>query len=299
MAALHLDVSFPLFHGGSTAAVTDRLRLRLLHLGGTLVDEGWGSADFAAPYWRAYLNLDDGIEVRARGGPAIQLRAGHLYIIPAWLSWAGRCRGRVRHLNASIELPNLPRDRVTARCNRVLHLGGPGAALPDDWLRLGIELAGADQPGAARIARGYALAYEAIAAAFVQLGKDGDAMLAAPGEALLADTVAWIERNLSDHLAADRLAKVAGCSRAELVRRFRSAYGTSPARWIRQRRIAVAADALRCTDDGIDEIARRCGFSDRSRFSKVFASMFGRGPAAWRKQERARYGQVMGGAPKP
>lgn len=286
MAALHPDVSFPLFGGGSTAAVTDRLRLRLLHVGGTLVDDGWSRADFCAPYWRAYLNLDDGMSVTAPGAREIALRAGHLYVLPAWLPWAGRCRGRVRHFNASFELPSLPRERVAARCSRGYHLGGPGQALADDWLRLGLELAVVGHPTAVHTARAYTLAYGALTAVFAQLGPAGDGLLAAPGETRLEDVIAWIERSLGTEVRVADLAQVAGCSRAELVRRFRAVYGTSPARWVRQRRIAVAADLLRCTDEPVEAVAERCGFNDRSRFSKAFTALLGRGPGAWRRSER-------------
>ncbi len=286
MAALRPDLSFPLFGGGSTAAVTDRLRLRLLHLGGTLIDDAWSNSDYTAPYWRAYLNLDDGVEVRCRNGSPLNLRAGHLYVLPAWLAWTGRCRGRVRHLNASFILPNLTRERVVERCTRVLHLGGPGAALPDAWLELGAALTSVDQPSTLHVARGYALVYEALAAAFVQLGTAADHLLTAPGEALLADVISMIERNLADHLPVARLATVAGCSQAELVRRFHAAYGTSPARWVRQRRVTVAADLLRCTADDVETIARQCGFTDRSVFSKAFSALLGCSPATWRRRER-------------
>jgi AraC-like DNA-binding protein len=279
------DVSFPLFGGGSTAAVTDRLRLRLLSLSGTTIDHRWGSSDFAAPYWRIYLNLDDGAEAR-QGGRAIPFQAGHLYVIPAWLSWAGRCHGRVRHLNASIDLPTLPRERVVAGCDRVLHLGGPGAQLVDGWLALGAELAARELADAAQVARGYALAYAALAAAFTALGARADALLGEPAEDPLIAVTAFIEHHLSTPLPLAGLARVARCSPAELVRRFRTHRGTSPARWVRQRRVAAAADLLRCTALGLDEIAERCGFSDRSRLNRCFTALVGSGPAAWRRRER-------------
>ena len=283
MSVLHPDVSFPLFNGGSTAAITDRLRLRLLHLGGTTIDESWGLPDFSTPTWRAYVNLDDGVVVRWPGSRDLPLQAGHLYVLPAWLRWSGRCTGRVRHLHATFDLPNLPKERVIAVCDRVLHLGGPGTPLADAWLELGRQLMGISQPAAIHLARGYALTYEVLFAVFTQLGRAADGLISAPGEALLADTVAWIECNLEQPMSVAELAVRAHCSRAELVRRFRTAYGTSPARWIRQRRVAVAADRLRWTTDRVEDIALRCGFNDRNRFSKVFSELMGCAPATWRR----------------
>jgi AraC-like DNA-binding protein len=285
MAILQPDVSFPL-RGGSTAAVTDRLRLRLLHLGGTTIDARWGHADFTAPYWRIYLNFDDGVEVRVPRGTFQPLKAGHLYLLPAWLAWSGRCQGAVRHLNASLELPNLPRERVAAVCTQVLHLANASSPLAAAWLRLGAELTQTTHPSALQVARGYALAYDALAAGLAQLGPAADGLVAAPGEALLADVVAWIERNLATPLPVAAVSRAAGCSRAELVRRFQAAYGTSPARWVRQRRVTVAADLLRCTNDPIEAIAAQVGFTDRSRFSKAFTALIGLAPARWRRRER-------------
>lgn len=286
MAELHPDVSFPLFGGGSTVAVTDYLRLRLLHIGGTTVDKDWDRIDNQVPYWRIYLNFDDGITTHLPNQRELPLRAGHLYVIPAWLPWGGRCRGRVRHLNASLELPSLPREQVVQHCTRIFHLGGPGISQVDAWLRLGCELAKAERVSALHTAHGYALAYEAIASVFTQIGPVADGMFVAPGETRLEEVMTWIERNLSGTIQVSDLAAVAGCSRAELVRRFHSLYGTSPARWVRQRRIAVAADMLRCTDGPIELIAERCGFNDRSRFTKAFTAVMACGPGAWRRAER-------------
>ncbi|MBN8523828.1 MAG: helix-turn-helix transcriptional regulator [Planctomycetes bacterium] len=288
MPKLLPDVSFPIFRGGATAALTDRLRLRLLSLSGTTIDDGWSCLDFTAPYWRIYLNLDEGVETTCRGRVNI-LRAGHLYVIPAWLCWSGRCRGRVRHLNASVDLMNFPRDRVSVVASEVYHLGGPGQPLSDAWMRLGRELSLTTVPGAAQVARGYALAYEAISDALSQV-RDANTLISVPDEALLADVIAIIERDLSRPLPVTALARIAGCSSAELARRFRTVLGTSPARWVRQRRIAVAADLLRCTTDRIEAIALRCGFSDRSRFSKTFRSSLGCGPATWRRRSRGEWG---------
>jgi len=278
------DVAFPLYGGGSTAAVTDQLRLRLLHFGGTTIDERWGGHDFTAPHWRVYLNLDAGAAGCCAAGDALFL-AGHLYVIPAWLPWSGRCRGRVRHINGLLDLPSLPRDRVARACTRILRLAGPGQPLAEGWLALGVALMAADGPSAIQTARGYALAYEAVAAAFVQLGRAADALLAPPGDQRLADVLAWTERHLAQPLSVASLAHTAGCSQAELARRFQAGLGTAPGRWLRERRLAKAADLLRSTTRDLEDIACACGYRERSRFSKAFAALMGCGPATWRRRQ--------------
>lgn len=285
MATLLPHVSFPLFGRAATAAATDRLRLRLLSLSGTTIDRRWGSADFTAPWWRVYCNLDEGASGSVRGAETPFL-PGHLYVIPAWLAWAGRCRAPVRHLNASLELPTLPRERVAAACDRIVHLGGPGQALPDAWLALGAELAGTERASLAQVARAYALGYQAIAGALAALGDRADGLLGGPADDPLDALTSFIDHHLAGPLPLAGLARQAGCSPAELVRRFRRHRGTSPARWVRQRRVAAAADLLRSTGFDLEAVAERCGFSDRSRLSRCFSALMGCSPAAWRRRER-------------
>ena len=139
MPSIHPDVSFPLI-GSSTAAVGDCLRLRLLHLGGTLIESRWGGHDYIGPLWRVYLNLDDGAWAEVRG-VKIPFRAGRLYVIPAWLHWIGGCRGRVRHLNALFDLPTVSSDTVSTTATNIFDVGGPSSLLAQRWLELGLALA--------------------------------------------------------------------------------------------------------------------------------------------------------------
>jgi AraC-like DNA-binding protein len=281
MAVLLPDVSFPLL-GGSTAALRDQLRLRLLHLGGVTIDERWNGRDMRSPLWRIYVDLDDGAAV-TWAGRTLPLRAGAVYVVPAWLRWSASCRGRVRHGNALLDLPALGRERVERHCDRVLPAAGPGSSLAAGWLRLLKDLAAGTAHGPELHARGHALAYEALAAAFAGLGGDAAALLPPGGRG--SDLVALIDQRIADHLPVAALCRALGISPAELGRRCQRDLGTSPARLVRTRRLARAVDLLR---EGLSvaETARRCGFADRVRFSKVFADGMGLPPAAWRRAQR-------------
>lgn len=287
MPSMHPDVSFPL-SGSSTAAVGDCLRLRLLHLGGTLIESRWGGHDYIAPLWRVYLNLDDGAWAEVRGAK-IPLRAGRLYVIPAWLHWIGGCRGRVRHLNALFDLPTAGRDIVSATATGIFDLGGPSQPLAVRWMDLGVALAQTSAATAAQVAQGYELVYAAVAAVCAQLGPAGERLLAPRGRAGLYPVLAVIEQHLGEPQTVTSLARLASCSPAELHRQFLIGVGVSPVRWVRSRRVALAADLLRTTDLSIEVIAKRTGFADRVRFSKVFHQHMGSGPAAWRKRERGQF----------
>ncbi len=271
--------------GSSTTTVDDRLRLRLLHLGGTSIDRQWGGHDYVSAQWRVYLNLDDGAWGEVRGRRTM-FAAGRLYVVPAWLHWISGCRGHVRHLNAFFDLPVVGRETIVATADAIYDLGGPGAALPAAWLALGIALAEVPLVTPALTARGYHLTYAAVEALFTQLGVKAERLLAPRASSGLGSLLALIEQRLSGALPVAALAALAGCSAAELHRRFQVGVGTSPATWVRTRRVLAATEWLRTSDLDIAAIATRVGFADRVRFSKVFAQHMGLGPAAWRRRER-------------
>ena len=283
MPSIQPNVLFPL-SGSSTAALGDRLRLRLLHLGGTLIESRWGGHDYIAPHWRVYLNLDDGAWAEVQGAKT-PLRAGRLYVIPAWLHWVGGCRGRVRHLNALFDLPTAGRDIVSTTATGIFDLGGATSPLAVRWMELGVSLAHRVMPTASQVAQGYELAYAAMAVVCAQLGPVGERLLSPMGRAGLYPVLAIVEQHLSESQSVASLSRLAACSPAELHRQFLAGVGVSPMRWVRTRRVALAADLLRTTDLSIEAIATRTGFADRVRFSKVFAQHMGLGPAAWRKRE--------------
>ncbi len=282
--AVPLDqVSFPLFGQGSTALVDGRLPLRLLALGGCTIHPGWRGEDMSAPTWRIYLNLDDGAEAVV-AGRRVPFAARHLYVVPAWLRWSARCRGEVRHGNAMVDLPTLPRDRVRSTCRTVALIARPRDPLTQDWLDFLADLSTRMDAGPVLQARGHALVWATIARYLEQLGPAGAALAPAQRDRNLEWLCAWIDGNLDQPLPRGRLAHVAGCSEAECARRFDSVLGTAPAAWVRQRRVGLAAQFLRSTDLPLDEIARRSGFGDRSRLSRNFTRLIGCGPGVYRRR---------------
>jgi len=279
------DVSFPLQGGGSTVPVRDRLPLRLIELSGCTIDQRWCGEDMTAPTWRLYLNLDDGAEVWVRGS-CTRLRAGHLYCIPAWLRWRARCQGAVRHVNAMVDLPSLPRERVMSTCQEVVELTRPGDPLQLAWLASVTSQAGADLADASLIAQGHAVVWAAFARLFELLGERIAELVPADSGQRFEALRHFVEQHLDQPLPRAALARASGCSEAELARRFARGLGTSPARWLRDFRVARAAELLRTTDLAVEAVGDRCGLGDRSRFSKVFARVVGSGPAAYRRRAK-------------
>jgi len=79
------------------------------------------------------------------------------------------------------------------------------------------------------------------------------------------------------------LAAAAECSREHLTRQFRLATGQSPQAYLIERRLKLAAAALRQGPEKIDVIARRCGFSGANYLIRAFQRRWRITPARYRE----------------
>ncbi|WP_344401992.1 AraC family transcriptional regulator [Streptomyces longisporus] len=80
------------------------------------------------------------------------------------------------------------------------------------------------------------------------------------------------------------LAAKAGVSRAALARRFTGLLGEPPMTYLTGRRLALAADRLRDTDDTLEAIARQVGYGSAFALSSAFKRVYGVSP----QEHRAR-----------
>jgi AraC family transcriptional regulator of arabinose operon len=100
----------------------------------------------------------------------------------------------------------------------------------------------------------------------------------------LSTVVAYICEHLHRPLRLATLARVAGVSRPQLSRIFRQRLGTTPQRFLEDRRLARASELLRATAMPVQEVAAACGFGTAFYFSTRFSRRFGRPPRVWRQQ---------------
>lgn len=138
-----------------------------------------------------------------------------------------------------------------------------------------LSLLSPQPPGAAS-----ALAYTALAtlheAAFARPATDD------PPDPAIARVLAHVETHLAEPLNVDRLAAVAGMSRAYFVRRFTALTGRAPSRHVRDRRIDRVDRLLLATELQVTEIAEATGFADSTYLAKCFREARGMTPLAWR-----------------
>jgi AraC-like DNA-binding protein len=93
---------------------------------------------------------------------------------------------------------------------------------------------------------------------------------------------AIMETSFCHNLPLEAFAQMCHRSLSSFKREFRKIYGTSPGRWLHERRLERSASLLQTTGLSVTEIMLECGFEDMSHFSRAFKERFGRPPSASR-----------------
>ena len=84
----------------------------------------------------------------------------------------------------------------------------------------------------------------------------------------------------TDGTRAADLERIAGMDRWSVARQFRRAFGTSPDRYRRMRRLALARDAI-AAGEPLAAVAAGTGFADQSHMTRHFTRAYGLTPGRW------------------
>ncbi len=93
-----------------------------------------------------------------------------------------------------------------------------------------------------------------------------------------------IHANFGEHISISDMAKAAAISRTECFRCFQTILGKTPAEYLIEYRLSMAATMLTGSDRSLSEIAELCGFNSPSYFGKVFRERCGTSPKKYRDQ---------------
>ncbi|EOC1426448.1 RamA family antibiotic efflux transcriptional regulator [Cronobacter dublinensis] len=97
----------------------------------------------------------------------------------------------------------------------------------------------------------------------------------------------WIDDNLHKPLRIDDIARHAGYSKWHLQRLFHHHKGENIGRYIREKKLRLAAQDLRATNDRVLDISMKYGFDSQQTFTRLFTRKFQMSPGTWRKQGAA------------
>jgi len=98
--------------------------------------------------------------------------------------------------------------------------------------------------------------------------------------------IKYIEANLSTELTNTYLSSIVNLATNSFARLFRDSLHCSVQQYIQKKRVDAAIIYLHYSDIEIDDIASKCGFYDRSHFSKIFKGITGSAPVSYRKKIR-------------
>ena len=237
------------------------------------LDDRWKASDAADPFHRLYV-LHQGEAWWSDAAGACHGGPGTALLVPALTRHSYRCR--------AVEL-----TVVHFHATRSGHDAFPPGLHQRSWdlgdapLRDLYHASQASGPAAGLRARSALLTALTPFADLLALATD-------PLREPFRDVLAIIEAETPGQpVPMPALAAMMGLGANQFTRRFRAAFGQTPVRYRRSRRVARAQHLLRDPTRTMDQIARACGFSDAFHLNKVFRQDLGMTPSEFRRRATA------------
>lgn len=110
---------------------------------------------------------------------------------------------------------------------------------------------------------------------------------------IIDDLITWINSDLTRPLKIKDVARKAGYSKWHLQRVFYNITNQKLGNYIRERRLAQAANDLKCTDDRIIDISMKYGYDSQQSFSRMFVKRYQITPLSYRRMGRTANNQCI------
>lgn len=101
--------------------------------------------------------------------------------------------------------------------------------------------------------------------------------------AIIGNSIQYIEAHIEEELSVERIARAANVSPFYFQKGFAMLCGFTVAEYIRNRRLALAGNALLTTDERIIDLALKYGYDSPDSFTRAFTRFHGATPAAVRR----------------
>jgi AraC-like DNA-binding protein len=98
-----------------------------------------------------------------------------------------------------------------------------------------------------------------------------------------------VELNITNNISVEELAFLCNTSLSTFKRRFAKIFGTSPNKWILQKRMEIAKELLQNNNEKPGDIFYKIGYENHSSFTKSFKQIFGLTPQDFQRQKLNAY----------
>lgn len=280
----------------------ESLNLQMLNVGLARHNCDWNWKNISSPFTRIYYVKEGKAKIHL-SDKTVQLRPGHLYIIPAYTMHSYECNDLFVHYYLHVyegfksemnlmERYDFPTEvTATIEDEQIFERmceQHPYAKLPDSnpeaydntvqftdyvhryrdmclWQKM--ELRGA------------------ILILFSRFMREATPHVWTKDERL-KHVLEYIHSHIAKDIDVDELASEACITKPYLIRIFKKELGTSPLQYINNKKVERAQLLLYTTDMPVKEIAYTLGFSDHSYFIRMFRKMSGITPQDYRERMR-------------
>ena len=267
-----------------TVTGVNRLPMRILRLARAPLWPWWYLSRARPTGLLFYANDISGASITC-AERTIPLRSGRTVVIPTHAEFSSVPGPDTHQVFAEIDIPGLPPGLPTFPIE-----------LPADPLLSGFSSElhrrmplGSIQRDPSIIMLANAWLHLAVARLCEHLPDEERRKWEMPAGDPLHPAIQHIERYLGEEQYIPELAGRCGMGPQWFTKQFRARFGRSPAQYLIERRITVAAQRLVHDEAAIEDIATGLGFTDRAHFSRIFSRRMGRPPARYRVEERRRF----------
>jgi len=93
-----------------------------------------------------------------------------------------------------------------------------------------------------------------------------------------------VETHVGQLITVEEMAFLCHMSPSTFKRRFNEIYNTSPKKWLLTRKLEIAAELLRSSDESPSEVYMKVGYQNHSSFSEAFNKYYGSTPSKYQQQ---------------